>query len=126
MSNTKWRKLFAAMHSLPEQLGDVAVKFINNDNFYTEVIPGPEFEYNDNFGECGGISYAQFSHMEFVQIPNTFKRALDGTCYPSTEFKNNIQGLIERLNEIGCFPIQTYENGIQILGYEWSASDSSS
>lgn len=123
MSNAKWRKLFAAIHSLPKYPGGVGIKFINDDRLFTEPIPGPDFEYEDNFGECGGISYAPFSHIEFVQIPNKYSRQLLGPRYPETKFINDVTSLIERLTEIGSFPIQEYDDGIRILGYEWGTDN---
>ena len=123
MSNTKWRKLFAVLHSLPDPLGDVGIKFINDKRVFTGPTPGPDFEYEDNFGECGGISYAPFTHIEFVQIPNNYIRELDGPRYTSTEFTNDIKALVERLAQVGSFPIQEYDSGIRILGYEWASVD---
>ena len=123
MSNAKWRKLFAAIHSLPGRFGDVGIKFIKDDRLFTEPVPGPEFEYEDNFGECGGISYAPFTDIEFVQIPNKYKRELDGPRYPATEFTNDVRSLVKRLAELGAFPIQTYDGGIRILGYEWDTGN---
>ena len=120
MSNAKWRKLFAVLHSLPEPLAEVGIKFINNDNLFTGPTPGPDFDYDDHFGECGGISYAPFTDIEFVQIPITYHREVHGPRYPSTEFTNDVQSLFKRLAQVGSFPIQQYDGGIRILGYEWS------
>jgi hypothetical protein len=123
MSNTKWRKLFAAIQSLPDRFGDVGIKFINDDRLFTGPMPGPNFEHEDNFGECGNLSYAPFEHIEFVQIPNTYNRKLDGPRYPATEYTNDVEGLIGRLADIGSFPIQAYDGGIRIIGYEWAAEN---
>ena len=123
MSNTKWRKLFSAMHAIPDPLGNVSIKFINDDRVFTEPTPGPEFAHEDKFGECGGISYSPFTHIEFVQIPNKYHRELDGPRYPPIEFTNDVQALVARLAQIGSFPIQEYDGGIRILGYEWDTSN---
>ena len=126
MSNAKWRKVFATIHSFSTGFGDLGIKFINDDRLFTGQMPGPDFEYDDNFGECGGASYAPFSHIEFLQLPNQYRRELDGPRYPATEFTNDLKSLIERLGEVGAFAIQAYDGGIRILGYEWDADNSSS
>ncbi|PHS05030.1 MAG: hypothetical protein COA78_15780 [Blastopirellula sp.] len=122
MSNTKWRKLFTAIHSVP-RLGEVAIKFINDDRLFTGSIPGPDFDHKDNTGECGGISFQPFAHIEFVQIPNLYHTSLDGPRYPNTEIQNDIDSFVERLENTGSFPIRHYDNGITIIGYEWAAND---
>ena len=120
MSNTKWHQFFAAFHSVSNPLGDVGIKFINDDRVFKGPTPGPHFADYDNFGECGGISHALFAHIEFVQIPHTYYRELDGPRYPPTEFKNDLTAVVAKLGKIGSYPIQNYEGGIRILGYEWA------
>ena len=120
MSNAKWRKLFAVIHSLPDPLAEVGIKFINGDNLFTGPTPGPDFDDDDHFGECGGISYVPFTDIEFVQIPNTYHCEVHGPRYPTTECTNDVLGLLERLAQVGSFPIHKYDGGIRILGYEWS------
>ncbi len=119
MSNTKWRKLFGAIHSLRNRLSNVGIKFLNDDRLFTDAIPGPDFDCDDNFGECGGVSYTPFAHIEFVQIPGKYTRKVNGPQNAATEYTNDINGLIKQLAELGSFPIVEYDRGIRILGYEW-------
>jgi hypothetical protein len=123
MSNAKWRKFFAVMHSLSKPLGDVGIKFVNDKRLFVGSVPGPTFEHEDHVGECGGISYARFTHIEYIQVPHKYERELEGPRYPATEFTNDVKTLIERLDEAGNFPIEAYDGGIRILGYEWDSRD---
>lgn len=123
MSNTKWRKLFSALHSIPDALGKVEIKFINDDRLFAVPPPGPDFAHEANFGECGGISYSPFTHIEFVQIPYKCHRELDGSHCSPTEATDNLQKFVARLAQIGSFPIQVYDAGIRIRGYDWNSSD---
>lgn len=69
------------------------------------------------------LSYAPFTHIEFVQIPSKYNRELDGPRYPRTEFMNDVRALVAKLAQIGSFQIQEYDGGIRILGYEWASSN---
>jgi hypothetical protein len=121
MSNAKWRKLFSAMHSNPKPLGGVAIKFINDDRRFINAIPGPDFKHEDNTGECGGISYQPFAHIEFVEIPNSYVISRYGPRYPETEIQNDLDSFVDNLRKFGLFPIRKYDNGVRILGYEWAS-----
>ena len=123
MSNSKWRKLFGTIRSRRPILGGITFKLIKDERHFTShgytLIPGPEFDCDDNFGECGGLSYTPFAHIEFVYIPNRYKTSPYGPKYDDVEYANDIIGLIALLNQIGKFPIETFESGVKILGYEW-------
>ncbi|MEP3890396.1 MAG: hypothetical protein ABJN69_08000 [Hellea sp.] len=111
MSNAKWRKLFAVLHAAAPPLREVGIKFVNQDRIFSVAVPGPSFESDDDFGECGGISYALFAHIEFLQISKS--------DISTANVSNDIQALVELLNTAGLWPIQVYEEGIRIVGYEW-------
>lgn len=67
-------------------------------------VPGPEFEFDDSFGEFGGLTSVPFSHIEFVGVSNS---------------EHTNAALITHLSAYGSWPIQEEEEGIIILGYEW-------
>ena len=103
MSNSKWRKLFTALHDLPKRCPVIGIKLIGQQ-VLSVPIPGPIFEHNDNFGECGGISYVPFSHIECVEVSNTL-------------MEND--ALIKHLSKFGQWPLREDPEGILVLGYEW-------
>ena len=118
MSDSKWRKLFEAIHSVTIPLCGVGIKFINDPRLFTESVPGPEFEHANNTGECGGISYQPLAHIEFVEIPSSHQASIDDEN-SVVSVENDLEGFVERLGQKGDFPVQTIENGIRIIGYEW-------
>lgn len=121
MSDAKWRKLFAALHSFPGRLRGAAIKFVNDDRMFVEPLPGPKFKHDDNLGECGGISYSRFAHIEFVQIPNRFASSPYGPRYPETVIENDLSSLVDFLNKLGKFPIESCAEGIRVVGYSWKS-----
>ena len=70
MSNAKWRKLFRALHDCPGGCQAIGVKLIGR-TVLSVPPPGPDFAFDDHFGECGGISFVPFSQIEFVGISNS-------------------------------------------------------
>lgn len=119
MSNAKWRKLFAVIRSRAELPRAVVFKFVRDERLFSEPIPHPPFEYDDNFGEHGGISYAPFEEIDYVEIPQEYEVHEYGPEYPPFKYQNDIAGLVETLNQNGKFPIQIFDNGIRIIAYEW-------
>lgn len=111
MSNAKWRKFFAALHDVLQPPHKIGLKFVGQDHVFIVPVPGPHFENEDNFGECGGISYALFAHIEFVRISRLYPVAGNAT--------NNVEALIKHLNNVGRWSIQASDDDVFILGYEW-------
>lgn len=105
MSNAKWRKLFSALHNLPGGCAVVGIKLISHPTVLSVPTPGPDFEFEDHFGECGGVSCVPFSHIEFVGISN---------------FRATNSELIQHLNAFGKWPVTEADEGILIQGYDWS------
>ena len=120
MSDTKWRELFVALHALPKRPSRVSLKFVGDERLFDVPLPGPVFGYDDNFGECGGISYAKFAHIEFLQIPESNESYPNGPNYPATQHSNDLECLEKQLGIARQYPIIRYESGIRIVGYEWT------
>ena len=120
MSDTKWRELFVALHALPKRPAGVSLKFVGDDRLFDVPLPGPVFECDDNFGECGGISYAKFAHIEFLQIPESSESYPNGPKYSTTQHSNDLECLEKQLASARKYPITRYEAGIRIVGYEWT------
>ncbi|WP_139068980.1 hypothetical protein [Hyphomonas sp. ND6WE1B] len=105
MSNAKWRKLFSALHHFPGGCAAVEIKLVGHRNGVSVPTPGPHFEFEDHFGECGGISFVPFSHIEFVRVSNAIVTSSE---------------LIQHLHSFGKWPITAVDEGILIHGYNWS------
>lgn len=103
MSNAKWRKLFAALHELPDGCPVIGLKLVGR-KVLSMPTPGPIFDFDEHFGECGGISFIPFSHIEFVGVSNS------GTTNAA---------LIQHLGAFGNWPITEDAEGILINGHEW-------
>lgn len=103
MSNAKWRKLFMALHDLPGGCPVIGLKLIGR-TVLSVPTPGPTFEADDHFGECGGISFVPFSHIEFVGVSNS---VADNAA------------LVDHLEGYGKWPIVEEAEGILVRGYEW-------
>ena len=103
MSNAKWRKLFAALHELPGGCPVVGLKLVGR-TVLSVPTPGPKFEFDDHFGECGGITSVPFSHIEWVGVSNG-------------DADNSV--LVDHLERYGEWPIAEEAEGILIRGYEW-------
>tara|TARA_R100000365_G_C2748664_1_gene81100 strand:- start:959 stop:1204 length:246 start_codon:yes stop_codon:yes gene_type:complete len=67
------------------------------------LTPYPDFEYENNLGECGGINSVPFSYIECVGVSN-----------------NNADNsaLLEYLAQYAEWPITEDRVGILIRGYE--------
>nr|WP_321511980.1 hypothetical protein [uncultured Hyphomonas sp.] len=104
MSNAKWRKLFSALHNLPGGCASVEIKLVAQPNVVSVPTPGPNFEFEDHFGECGSISFVPFSHIEFVRVLNALTTSSE---------------LIQHLNSFGKWPITELDEAILIHGYDW-------
>lgn len=104
MSNTKWRKLFAALHALPTPGPQIGIKLIGRSSVMSVPTPGPNSEFHDHFGEYAGLSFVPFSHIEFIEISNS-------------SISN--EALMDNLSDYGLWPIEKKAEGILIHGYEW-------
>ena len=120
MSDTKWRELFVALHALPKRPAGVSLKFVGEDRLFDVSLPGPVFECEDNLGECGGVSYMRFAHIEFLQIPESFQTFPYGPNYPAVENSNDLEYLETQLAMVRKFPIRKHKVGKRIIGYEWT------
>lgn len=120
MSNTKWRKLFAALHSYPKDLDGIGIKFLRDERIFREGIPGPKLEFDDNFGEAGGISYSMFREIDYVMVPYEHETLPNGPKYPCVMVQNDIAMLKIHLENIAKFPIKELKDSIQIIGYEFA------
>jgi len=104
MSDAKWRKLFALLHGLPGGCETIGLKLIGRGVMGVPP-PGPVFEQDHRFDGPEDLSGAPFMHIEYVGLSN---RVIANT------------DLVAFLSQHGHWPIMEEDDGILIIGYEWS------
>jgi hypothetical protein len=122
MSDTKWRKLFAALDRPNLEISQSIVKFIDADNERRIRTPTsnslhPPKPFFDTI-EFGPISFRSIEWIEFPSVAEYPQRSPNDTGRISakrvTQDLAKVEAILDRL---GKFPITRTERGLRISGY---------
>jgi hypothetical protein len=100
MSNTKWRKLFAALREL--DIGPLRWKFISDDRIFVRPVPPAHAVLERTLGDALPYPYGPFREIEWIEVP-----------------AEQAVVVVEALATVGEFPIQQLDSGVRVVGYTW-------
>jgi hypothetical protein len=117
MSDSKWRKLFAAVDQAGLAPERVLVKFIDVDDIKSMRFPAasalhPPRPYIDTF-EFGPI---ELRSIEWLLIPRQADiRGVDGV--PARMVEQDVDTIYELVASLGKFPLEQIEDGLKVIGH---------
>ena len=118
MSNAKWRKLFSVANDSNLDLGNCIWKLVGEDKQKNGFVPDYEQLGEDYVGDCGALNGPfEFKRIEWLELPNR----IGYKPYENapTQFKTqDLSRIIEQLNVIGSFEIDSDSESITIYGYK--------
>ncbi len=100
MSDTKWRKLFAALAELA--VGDLRWKFIRDERVFVYRVPPAAEVLEQSLGDVLPYPYGPYREIEWIEVP-----------------AEQSAGVVEALGTVGKFPVQELDSGVRIVGYSW-------
>lgn len=119
MSNSRWRKLFAASEQYSTVIGGVLWKFVAWDRPIEHSLCVTDCLLDDErFGDCLPVPYAALREIEWVFIPHYYDDPREDKKRKLPRLANDLPALIQHYQGYGHFPINEINDGIKILGYE--------
>lgn len=117
MSDTKWRKLFAALRESGIGLTRAEVKFIDSDEPRTITFSGdwpavPHDRYLETI-DLGGVAFRSIEWLEFPAVA----RIPRANNLPAQEVSQDLQAIAATLNALGRYPFVFNEGSLRIVGY---------
>jgi hypothetical protein len=117
MSDTKWRKLFAALNDAQIELEQIEIKFIDVSSAALMRMPSAAAlctprPYIDTF-EFGPI---ELRSIEWLGIPAVAKWARPNNL-PAAVVAQDVGAARAIIEKLGKFPIEQTRAGLRILGY---------
>ncbi len=119
MSDTKWRKLFAAVNGSGWNASLVEVKLVDSDDAETKYMSWPGL--NNFWGPPEWVDTAEFGpielrSIEWLVIPTAvLTHGHAGLAQPGT--LQDFTAIEAALNRVGEFPLEQTQNGLKITGY---------
>jgi hypothetical protein len=121
MSDTKWRKLFAALNESEPRLRQLIIKFVDSDREARIGLPGKAAlqtpkGHIDTF-EFGPISLRS---IEWLELPTfaEFQRPSRGAGKLSARHVNqDIASAQKAIEALGRFQIEETKSGLRIIGH---------
>ncbi|KNC68959.1 hypothetical protein [Pseudoalteromonas ardens] len=118
MSNAKWRQLFSVVNESNLTLAHCVWKLIGGDEPKHGFVPGYDSLGENYVGDCGALNRPfEYKVIEWLLIPYKigFCRNEPAPIQCKTQ---ELSHVIELLNSLGQFELETNENGIKIYGYK--------
>lgn len=100
MSDTKWRKLFAALRE--QGVTMLRWKFVRDDRILEAAVPSPEATLESILGDPSPSPGRRYREIEWVEIPS-----------------DQSTGIPDALNAVGKFPLVQKGDGLRIAAYRW-------
>ncbi len=119
MSDTKWRKFFAAVNGSDWFPSLVRVKFVDTDDTEPQLMRLPT--ENNFWGPPQWVDTAEFGpvelrSIEWLTIPTTVV-ARSGTKDASSGMPQDFAAIQSALSQVGQFPLEDTPEGLRIIGY---------
>ncbi len=118
MSNAKWRKLFSVVNESNLELGYCIWKLIGEKEPANGYIPDSEQLGEHYVGDCGALNGPfEFKRIEWLKLPSRVEfRPYEKA---PVQFKTQeLSGVLEQLDAIGSFEIESTSEGVTIYGYK--------
>ena len=117
MSDTKWRKLFAALDESDIGIEQAVVKFVETAERHVIQMPKtghlhPPIPFIDTI-EFGVV---ELCAIEWLEIPKAAAKPRHDGLPPSTVMQD-IDAACAIITKLGKFPIEESDGGLRILGY---------
>jgi len=118
MSNAKWRKLFSVVNENNTEFTNCQWKLVNDSDPVFGHLPDFDSLGDYYVGDCGALNGPfDFDLIEWLLVPTTLGyKPYEGS--PVVYKNQSVTHLVEQLNAIGEFQIETVEGGIKIFGYK--------
>ena len=116
MSNAKWRKLFIALDQPEINIEQCCWKFVDCDYDFLGKFPKSNELMEKYVGDYGSGPFA-FKQIEWVEICKVFKPG-GYEKVPITHYDQDIDEVINILNKVGHFEIETTDKGLRIFGHK--------
>ncbi len=121
MSNSKWKKLFDALHAFSKErpLCGMKAKFIGDERHFSMGIYKSEELIDNNFGDTMPYPYGTLREIEWYEIPLQYS---DTDAKRTPIYTENPLSDIEiYLEKIAKFPLEFREDALRIVGYKWGS-----
>jgi hypothetical protein len=119
MSDTKWRKLFAALERPELNLEQMRIKFVGVDRVETTHVPTTAALYYPPFVDLHSpVSLRTIEWIEFPAIVTFPRRSPDGKGrVPPRLLRQDIERAEAVLASIGRFPMERNGDALRITGH---------
>lgn len=117
MSDTKWRKLFAALRESGLELARAEIKFVDVDEPKPMVFSGnwpwvPHQSYLDTI-DFGGVAFREIEWLEFPAVARITRL----NNLPAMEVAQDLKAIAATINAIGRYPLVLREDALRLVGY---------
>ncbi len=116
MSDTKWRKVFAAIEARPElELGQCIFKFVETAQ---ERVgnPGAGLYLPRPWVDTNSFGPIPLRSIEWILFPRFAEYRFDRTT-PARHVQQNIDDAMHILSSLGQMPVEMTERGLFVRGY---------
>jgi hypothetical protein len=117
MSDTKWRKLFAAVDEAGVRPERILVKFMRAPQPAEMIWPGLETQHAPWPWIDSGLGPIELRTIEWILIPTTFQVPRWVSNVPPAEVHQDLDRIEEVLTQLGQFPVERTAEGLRITGY---------
>lgn len=119
MSDTKWRKIFAAVNEAGLSPQWIAAKFIESEHIgllrWSGIgTMGAPHAWIDTF-ERGPI---ELRSIEWILVPSVYSEERGSPGVPPREVRQDFEAIRLLLESLGQFPLEVSAEGLRIIGYK--------
>jgi hypothetical protein len=118
MSDTKWRKLFLAVHRAGVGIERAIWRFIDSDRPFEMGLPR-EDELDATMIRDGRFQPTEYKWIESIFVPSEYRPRAD-VGYTK---RQDVDGLVKVLQSVADFMLEKRLDGVAILGYGGRVDD---
>ena len=115
MSNTKWRKMIAALDGADLGLHQMLIKFVDVEDVRTLKFP-PSLQlpwpWFDTI-EFGPVEFLAIEWLEFPAVSTTPRP----NNVPPKRIVQDIEGAVKVISGLGQYPIEVTDHGLRVVGW---------
>ena len=118
MSDTKWRKLFAALDGAELELQQCVFKFIGNAEEKTSRLPSRASLYAPHaYLDSPRWGPFPLREIEWLRIPRVAKFEMPDRTIPARTKPQNVDAAMRVIEALGRYPVELTDEGLCIRGY---------